>query len=65
MDSDPGSTVAMLAFTLSELPNDTTRRMMLREMWNTGADTMVGLGSTLSDSPLPLDPDMTDVRRVR
>ncbi|KAF9513878.1 hypothetical protein BS47DRAFT_1343701 [Hydnum rufescens UP504] len=41
IDSAPGNTVAMLAFTLSELPNDTKRRMMLREMWNTGAETMV------------------------
>lgn len=43
MDSSPEDTVAMLAFTLSELPTDTTRRMVLREMWNTGVDTMVWL----------------------
>lgn len=41
MDSTPEGTLALMAFTLSDLPTDLSRRLMLREMWNTGADTMV------------------------
>jgi hypothetical protein len=41
MKVPPEETVALMAFTLSELPDVRTRHMMLRELWDTGVDTMV------------------------
>lgn len=40
--SPPENNLAIMAFTLTDLPTDLTRRQMLRELWDTGADTMVG-----------------------
>lgn len=40
--SPPENNLAIMAFTLTDLPTDLARRQMLRELWNTGADTMVG-----------------------
>ena len=43
-----GEAIAIMAFTLSELPTHVSRTKMLREMWNTGAETMVGAHSSPS-----------------
>ncbi|KDQ14022.1 hypothetical protein BOTBODRAFT_66460 [Botryobasidium botryosum FD-172 SS1] len=43
LQTTPEGTIALCAFTLSTLPDDRARRMMLREMWATGADVMIVL----------------------
>ena len=37
----PRNTIAIMAFTLTDLVTDLARKQMLRELWNTKAETMV------------------------
>ncbi|KAF8308419.1 hypothetical protein DL93DRAFT_1883914 [Clavulina sp. PMI_390] len=41
--------IAIMAFTLTDLPTDLARKQMLRELWNTGADTMIVIDHATAD----------------
>ena len=54
--NEGGDVLALSAFMLSSLPTSVTRKQMVKEMWESGADTMV--------SSWPYNPLMHDLMDV-